>query len=56
MSDRPTPTGSPPGFSNDDLPTSRPSAKTLLQIAGVVLGVIFLLGLIVFVALLVAFR
>jgi hypothetical protein len=55
MSDRPTPTDTPPSFSNDDLPASRPSAKTLLQIAGVILGVIFLLGLIVFVALLVAF-
>jgi hypothetical protein len=56
MSNRPAPTDSPPSFSNDDLPKSRPPAKTLLLIAGVVLGAILLPGLIVLVALVVVFR
>jgi hypothetical protein len=56
VSDRQTPTGSSSSFSNDDLPASRPSAKTLLRIAGVGLGVILLPGLIVLTMLFVALR
>jgi hypothetical protein len=56
MSKNPAPSGgTEPGFSNDDLPASKPSARTLLLIAATIVGVFALLFLIVFIALVTAF-